>query len=339
MKALVWTGPREMTIEQTDKPSPGPGEILLRVGAVGICGSELSGYLGENSLRRPPLIMGHEFTGEVVEAGSDDSGFAVGTTVVVNPMVPCGECAMCRRGLENLCLNRSLISAHRPGAFAEWVVVPEKAAFLVPETVNPVSGSLVEPLACGLRAVRLVEIGVGDSVVVFGAGIIGLMSLAMAKRSGARTLIVVDTNERRLEVAKDWGATHTLNPKKDDVLESARTISDRIGIDAAIDAVGVPVTRQAAVMALRPGGRSVFVGLHDDETTLAGNHIVRSEVHIVGSFCYSYEDFQNSIRLVADGLFDETEGWLDERPLEAGKESFDEQIDGPALYPKVVLRP
>lgn len=339
MKALVWNGPREMTIEQTDKPSPGPGEILLSVGAVGICGSELSGYLGKNSLRRPPLVMGHEFTGEVVEAGSDDSRFAAGTRVVVNPMVPCGKCAMCRRALENLCMNRSLIGAHRPGAFAEWVVVPEKTAFPVPETVDPVSGSLVEPLACGLRAVRLVDVGIGDSVVVFGAGIIGLMGLAMAKRAGAQTLIVVDTNERRLEVAEAWGAAHILNPKKDDVVESAKFLTDGIGVDAAIDAVGLPVTRHQSVVSVRPDGRVVFVGLHDDETKLAGNHIVRSETRITGSFCYSYEDFQDSIRLVAEGLFGETEGWLDERPLEAGKESFDEQIDGPALYPKVVLRP
>lgn len=339
MKALVWNGPREMTIERADRPSPGPGEVLLRVEAVGICGSELSGYLGENSLRRPPLIMGHEFTGEVVEAGSDDGAFAAGAKVVVNPMVPCGECAMCRRALENLCLSRSLIGAHRPGAFAEWVVVPEKAAFLVPETLNPVSGSLVEPLACGLRATRLAGVQVGDAVAIFGAGIIGLVSLAMAKRSGARTLIAVDTNERRLEIAAQWGATRTLNPQRDDVLEVVGTLSDGVGVDAAIDAVGLPATRHQSVMALRPHGRAVFVGLHEDATELPGNHVVRHEVQIAGSFCYSYEDFQDSIRLVADGLFHETDGWLDERPLEVGKEAFDEQIDGPALYPKVVLVP
>lgn len=265
--------------------------------------------------------------------------FRFSRRVVVNPMVPCGKCPMCKRALENLCLNRALIGAARPGAFAEWVSVPEKAAFPIPERMDPVVGSLVEPLACGLRAARLAEVGIGDTVVVLGAGIIGLTSLAMAKRSGARTLVVVDTNGRRLEIAREWGATHALDAKKDDVVEVARSLTDGIGADSAIDAVGVPVTRQQAVAAVRPDGRVVFVGLHDDEVTLAGNHVVRSEVHIVGSFCYSYEDFRDASRLVADGLFDETEGWLDERPLEVGKESFDEQIDGPALYPKVVLRP
>jgi threonine dehydrogenase-like Zn-dependent dehydrogenase len=283
--------------------------------------------------------MGHEFTGEVVEAGSDDGEFAAGTNVVVNPMVPCGSCTMCKRGLENLCLNSSLIGAHRPGAFAEWVVVPEKAAFSIPETLDSVSGSLVEPLACGLRAARLAGVQVGDAVAVFGAGIIGLMSLVMAKRSGARTLAVIDTNDRRLEIARAWGATHTFSPKNDDIIGSIKLLVDGVGVDCAIDAVGAPVTRHQSAMVVRPSGHTVFVGLHDDDTQLQGNHIVRKEIHITGSFCYSHQDFQDAIQLVVDGFVRPATEWLDERPLDAGKASFDEQIDGPALYPKIVLRP
>lgn len=339
MKALVWSGPRQMTLEQVDKPNPRPGELLLRVGAVGICGSELSGYLGQNSLRRPPLIMGHEFTGEIVEAGSEETEFSRGASVVVNPMVPCGKCRMCKRALENLCLNGSLIGAARPGAFAEWVAVPEKAAHLAPETIDSVSGSLVEPLACGLRAVRQAAIQVGDTVAIFGAGIIGLMSLAMAKKSGARTLIIIDTNEQRLEIAKTWGATHTLNPKNADTIESISLLSDEIGADSAIDAVGAPITRHQAAMSVGSAGRVVLVGLHDNETQLEGNHVVRKEIQIIGSFCYSHQDFRDAIQLIGDGAIRPATEWLDERPLEMGKASFDEQTEGSALYPKIVLRP
>lgn len=339
MKALVWNGPRQMTLEQVDKPSPRPGELLLRVEAVGICGSELSGYLGQNSLRRPPLIMGHEFAGEVVDAGSEETEFRTGTGVVVNPMVSCGTCRMCKRALENLCLNGSLIGAARPGAFAEWVVVPEKAAHSTPETLDSVSGSLVEPLACGLRAVRQAAIQVGDEVAIFGAGIIGLMSLAMAKRSGARNLVVVDTNEQRLEIAKIWGATHTLSPNNADIIESIKLLSNEIGVDSVIDAVGAPITRHQSAMSVSPAGRVVLVGLHENETQLEGNHMVRKEIHLSGSFCYSHQDFQDAVQLMADGTIRPATEWLDERSLQMGKASFDEQIDGSALYPKIVLRP
>lgn len=339
MKALVWHGPRRMSVERVPRPVPGPGEVLVRVAAVGICGSELSGYLGQNSLRVPPLIMGHEFSGTIEEAGEGVEGFRAGDRVVINPMVSCKHCGMCRRGLENLCVNRCLIGAHRPGAFGEWVAVPERACYRLPDDLNDIKGALAEPLACSLRAVRLAGVGVQSTVLIFGAGAIGLFALVASRRAGAGLTAVVDTNPNRLHVAREWGADLTLNPREVDPVDTVKAATDGLGVDSVIDAVGLPVTRQQGVRAARPAGTVIFIGLHEDGTELAGNSIVRSETRIIGSFCYSWDDFQASIGMLRAGALTPDPSWLEERPLELGQQSFDELIDRPTPLSKIVLRP
>lgn len=338
MRAAIWQGPRTMTVEEIPRPEVAVGEIVLRVGFVGICGSELSGYLGLNSLRRPPLIMGHEFSGTIVEVGPDAGDFQVGERVTVNPMVPDGTCVMCRNGHENLCLNRSLIGAHRPGAFAEYVAVPAKAAYRLPDTLDDLTGTLVEPLACAVRAVSLAGVTVGSHLVIMGAGPIGLLALAVARRAGASTIAIVDINPARLVVAREWGATHTINPAQDDLAALVGAATRGLGCDCALDAVGLPVTRRQAVAAVRPGGRVIFLGLHEDETSLAINTIVRSEISIQGSFCYSRTDFTVALRLLAEGFLPDAESWLTLRPLEEADASFAQLIDAPADITKIVLR-
>lgn len=326
-----------MTEEPT--PRPAPGELLLEVAAVGICGSELSGYLGHNSLRVPPLVMGHEFSATVVEVGPDVSGFAVGDRVTANPMIPDRSCVMCRAGFENLCLNRTLIGAHRPGAFAEYVTAPAIACYRLPDAIDDVTGSLVEPAACGLRAVELAQVRPGDTVAILGAGPIGLLSLRVAKAAGASRVIISDLAEHRLELATAWGATHAVNPAHTDVAALARELTDGLGCDSAIDAVGLPVTRQAALQAVRPGGRVIFIGLHEDATTLPGNHIVRAEIEVKGAFCYTQANFAASIRLLADGFLPDHAGWVDLRGLEDADRSFGQLIDDPSSAIKIVLQP
>ena len=189
MRAAIWYGPREMKMADAPEPAPAAGEVLLKVEAVGICGSELSGYLGQNSLRKPPLIMGHEFSARVAGVAGDVAGFAEGDRVTVNPMIPCNACVMCRNGYENLCMNRSLIGAHRPGSFAEYVAVPAKTLYRLPEEVDSIAGTLIEPLACGLRAIELGHVTPGSSVLISGAGPIGLLVLLAAKRAGASVIV------------------------------------------------------------------------------------------------------------------------------------------------------
>lgn len=339
MKAAVWHGPRAMRIEEVPDPVIAPDEVLLRVAAVGICGSELSGYLGQNSLRRPPLIMGHEFAGTVVAVGAQAAGRAVGERLTANPMVPDGTCAMCRRGAEHLCLHRSLIGAHRPGAFAEYVAVPARACYPLPDSLDDIAGTLVEPLACAVRAVEHAGVAPGGSVAILGAGPIGLLALIAARQAGATTIAIADVNPARLALATAWGATHAVDSRSQDLAAVVREATDGLGGDSAIDAVGLPVTRNQGIAAVRPGGRVIFLGLHEDEVCLPGNTIVRSEITVQGSFCYSRANFLAAMEMIAAGMLPGTESWLTLRPLAEAGPSFDQLIDAPADTTKVILRP
>lgn len=338
LKTLTWTGPEKMEIQEDNKPTPKPNEVLIRVLSVGICGSELSGYLGENSLRKPPLIMGHEFCGVVEALGGDVEPSILQKKVVVNPLISCGKCAYCRNGQDNLCQHFKLIGAHQSGAFAEWVSVPERACFVVDDALDARQGSLVEPLACGLRAIRLGNVNVTDNVIIFGAGIIGLSALKVAKLSGANEIVVVDMNKDRLKIAENWGATKTVQPADEDILDFCHDLTDGIGMDVAIDAVGVPVTRQNSIAVSRKGGRIVLIGLHSDKTELSMNDIARTEKLLLGSFAYTYKDFQDALTLVENGIFEISDDWLDERSLEKGDTSFQELIAG-SSFAKIVLKP
>ncbi len=336
VKTLVWTKPRDFEMQETQKPVPGDGEVLLQVRYAGICGSDLSGYLGENSLRKPPLVMGHEFTGIVVEMGNSvDRVLNIGDLVVVNPLLSCGQCRMCKSGNQQNCLHRSIVGIHHPGAFAQYVKVPASACYRVSDEL---AGSLVEPLACGVRAAEQANIQIGDSTVVFGAGIIGLFSLKAAALMGAGNLILVDTNEQRLQFGKMFGATHTINPKSQDVVQAVQDLTDG-QCSRVIDAVGLPLTRRQGIDMVEPGGRVVWIGLHEDDTMVPGNTIVRKEIEVVGSFSYSDLDFERALSLIERKTVTTDSSWLDVRPLSEGKNSFEEQIFGAAPFPKIALRP
>lgn len=336
MRALVWNGPRSMTLEQVPEPHPQPGEVLVRVEAVGICGSELSGYLGENSLRRPPLIMGHECTGTVVAAG-DGTEFDPGLNVVLNPLISCGACAPCRAGMENLCVRRWIVGAARAGAFADLVCVPASACLRAPDALPVSVAAMAEPLACAVRAVEVGGIGLGAGVVILGAGAIGLLTLAVARRAGAAFVAIADVNERRLETARAWGATHLLDARGD-VPAEVRRLTGGLGADVTVDAVGVTTTRRAALRCARPGGRVVCIGLHDAESELPVNEIVRGETQVTGCFCYRSQTFARALGLLADDLLG-LGPWLEERPLEAGPAAFEELLGGGVAASKIVLRP
>jgi 2-desacetyl-2-hydroxyethyl bacteriochlorophyllide A dehydrogenase len=335
MKSLVWKGPSLMEIEESPRPRPGPGEVLLRVEDSGICGSEIGAFLGHNELRRPPLVMGHEFSGVVVEEGSDVPKEWEGQLVAVNPILSCGRCRSCRRGLRQLCASRKIIGVDQPGSYAEYVAVPVGACFKIKD---PLLGALVEPLACGLRATGLAQIEAADSVMVIGAGTIGLMAARLAKARGASVCVVVDTNSARLRWASNWGATAVMNPKTDDVLALVKDSTSGEGVDSVIDAVGSSQTRAQGVAAVRRGGRVVLIGLHENVTSLPGNEIVRFEKQLIGSFSYSDEDFRRAVVLADDGFLETSSGWLDVRGLEAGQASFSEQSLGTAPFSKIILR-
>jgi len=341
MEALVWTGPREMVMREVPVPVPGPGEVLVAVKTAGICGSEISGFLGLNKLRVPPLVMGHEAAGRVARSSggkfADGSPVRDGTRVTFNPLVTCGECDRCRAGHANLCRKRALIGVHRPGGYARFVAVPTGQCWPLADAVSDVAGALAEPLACAVRAGALAGTGKGDRLLVVGAGIIGLGCLLVARQNGARETIVADRDARRLEVARKWGATRTVEAGREDLAEVLKEAAPG-GVEAAVDAVGSAATRAQCIQGVVPGGRVVFIGLHEEESVIPANYLVRQEVAVTGCFAYTPGDFRASVGMLERGVMKPEGYWLEERPLSAGREAFAELADGKCAKAKIVLR-
>lgn len=326
MKALVWRGPRIMTVDDVERPEVQPGDVRVRVEAVGICGSELSGFLGENALRVPPLIMGHEFSGIIDAVGTNVDGYATGERVVVNPLASCGRCGHCLAGAANLCPDRALVGAHRSGAFAEFVTVPATSCTRIPANLDFVQASLAEPVACAVRAVHLAGAVEGRTVRVIGAGPIGLFIALIARAEGASEVTVHDLNPARVTLARAWGFDAGASPPEPGAI--------------TIDAVGRPETRTQALAALERGGTTVFVGLHHPETTVDANDVVREEKVIRGSFAYTPDDFASAVAHLSRGSIPpHAHDWLSQRDLTAGPPSFTELIDTQPSVAKIVLLP
>ena len=340
MQALVWLGPRDMVERAAPMPQLAPGEVLIAVATTGICGSELSGFLGHNSLRVPPLIMGHECAGKVVQGAGETFATgdiaAVGTPITFNPLIACGTCDRCLAGRANLCRQRQLIGAHRPGAFAQYVAVPARQCYPLPDQLSLVAGSLVEPLACSIRAVALAGVQPHERLLILGAGPIGLFALAAARTQGVEQIIISDVATQRLEIALRWGACEVINGRERDVVAFVREQYPG-GVDSVIDAVGATPVRTQAIRAVRPGGRVVLIGLHDEESVLPANYLIRQEITLAGSFAYTETDFTQAIDLLARGLVRPSGDWLEERPLRDGPAAFAELVDGKARAAKIVL--
>ncbi len=336
--ALVWTAPREMTYTSDAETLPlQPGEVRVDVARVGICGSELSGYLGQSSLRKPPLIMGHEFAGVIGEAADAADSTWIGRRVVINPLVSCGDCEYCAAGRDNVCERRQIIGAHRPGGMAGSVNVPLRNCISLPDGVDMTTASLVEPLACSLRAVRTAASAPDDVLVILGAGPIGLLCLAAARHAGVRQVLITDVAPPRLAVARAWGAAQALDARADSLLDAVRALRKH-GAQQVIDAVGTDGTRAQACALVAAGGRVVLIGLHSEASPFPANAIIRREVTLLGTFAYTRADFGDALTLLASGLLTDAPGWLEERPLSAGGQAFADLVAGAPTAAKIVLR-
>ena len=328
MKAIVWHGPGRMAIEERPEPQdPGAGELVVRPEAVGICGSEVEGYLGHMGNRTPPLVMGHEFAGVVVAAGAG-AGAWEGARVTVNPLAGCGSCRLCAAGQENLCPRRTLIGVHHDGAFADLVTAPAANVRALPDDVTARAGALVEPLANGVHAVRLGLAGdpVGRAVVI-GAGTIGLMALQAALLSDIEHVSVLEPQTQRRERALALGA-HEAFADRDEALGAVRDATEGLGADLVLDAVGAQATRAMALELLRPGALAVYIGLAADDTTLGFHGIVRGQLGLRGSYAYTMADFEQALAWLADGRA--SVGELPAvQPLEDGPDAFARLAQGP----------
>lgn len=304
MKALVYYGPEDLKVADIADPRPAPGEALLRVRSVGICGSDVHGYLGLTGRRLPPMVMGHEFAAEVVELGPGATGVAVGDRVAAYPVVFCDDCAQCRRGNRHLCLNKRAFGVlDCNGAMAEYINVPTKVLFKLDAAVSYDIGALMEPLAVAMRAVNHAGDLSGKTVMVVGAGTIGLLIAALVKTRDPARIIVSDLAESRREVARRMGADRTIDGAAENLAETIRDETGG-GVDVSLEAVGATPTVQQAMACLRLGGTSVWVGNSARMVTANMQEIVTRELKVVGSFLYSYDEFAACAALLNAGRLD-----------------------------------
>ena len=315
-----------MTVEDVPEPTARPGEVVVRSEAAGICGSEVEGYLGTMSNRVPPLVMGHEFAGEVIATGDGVERAWIGKRVAVNPIVGCGRCRYCASGRRNLCPDRYLVGVAVPGGFAASVAVPERCLFVMPREMDSRLGALAEPLANGVHAIRKgAPEGVARAVVI-GAGTIGLACMQAALLRGIDEVIVIERHPARRDHALRLGA---------------RAAHDNAGdlepdVDLVVDAAGTESTRRIALDLLSPAGTAVFIGMHSDETPLPWRRVVRGNHTIRGVFGYEDADFEHALDLLAQGRAGI--GALNEvLPLDRGPAAFAELAGGPTADIKVFL--
>ncbi|MDE2749363.1 MAG: alcohol dehydrogenase catalytic domain-containing protein [Chloroflexota bacterium] len=341
MKALVWEAARTMSLRDETAPTAAADEILVRVGHAGICGSELSGYLGHNALRAPPLIMGHEFAGEIVDMGPLVPAFrpdlTVGALVTVNPLWYCGDCEPCAAGVNQLCANRRLLGAHRPGAFAEFISVPAKLALLLPEGMDTRAGALTEPVGCAVRIAELAGDVADADCLVIGAGPIGLLSLQMLRHQGAARVFIAEIDAARLEMGAALGGI-IIQPREVDTVAAIREATDGAGVAVSVDAVGTALTREQCVAATKTSGRLILSGLHEESSAMPVAAMIRSEIRAQGSFAYTPANFARALELLGAGAI-RLDPWIHEAPLAEGGAWFERLIEAPGDVSKVLLIP
>lgn len=317
MRAIVYTAP--LTLEhRADQPEPvaGPGEVVVEVKAVGICGSELEGFRSQSPFRVPPLVMGHEFAGVRLDTGA---------RVTVNPLIACGHCDRCLRGLRNVCRTRALVGVQRDGGFAERVAVPEACCVPLPDDVSFADGALVEPVANAVHALALAQAHDPQParVGVIGAGMLGLATALVAQRLGVPEVVITDLSEERLETARAAGVPNT----------APRLTGE---FDVIVDAVGSAQTRADAAALLVPGGSAVWIGLHGADAGFDGLALIRGEKRVLGTFAYLERDFARALEIVAQL---DTSAWVSSEPLDAGAGVFLDLLERPPAHAKTLLVP
>jgi threonine dehydrogenase-like Zn-dependent dehydrogenase len=326
MKALVYLGADTVALrDEPETAARAQGDMVVRVDAAGICGSDLHAYHGQDPRRAPPLILGHEAVGRTAD----------GRRVVVNPLIPCGRCARCAEGRTHLCPNRTMVGMQVPGCFAEAVAVPETNLIPVPDHASDVAAALTEPAACVLHALHLAARALARPVaearaLVIGGGAIGLLAALYLRAWGARRVRLAETGAGRRETVERAGAAEAFDP---------RTTPPEAGaFDLVFDAVGSAATRRAASTATAPGGVLLEIGLQDNDGGLDARRVTLQEIAVLGSYCYTRADMVAALAALADGTLGDL-AWVEERPLADGAAAFAELASGRASAPKILLRP
>jgi L-iditol 2-dehydrogenase len=343
MKALVLREYRKLVYEEAADPRLQPDEVLVEVKACGICGSDVHGWDGSTGRRIPPVIMGHEASGVIVECGAAAGAWCAGDRVTFDSTVWCGECWYCRRGEINLCEARQVLGVscadyRRDGAFARYVAIPHRILFRVPDGVGFEKAALVEPLSVAFHAVRLARPVVNDAALVVGAGMIGLLILKVLKVAGCGQVVVADVDSAKLKRAMDEGADAALDPTADGFAEHVRERTSGRGADIAFEAVGVGAAVQTALESVRKGGRLVLVGNITPKVDLALQSAVTREIALFGS-CASQGEYPACLDLIAAGKVTPDSLISAKAPLSEGASWFQRLYNREPGLMKVVLQP
>ena len=331
MKALVYTGEKNLIYQDYSAPIKHKDEEIIKINSVGICGSDMHAFLGHDERRPSPLILGHEPSGIIVGGEND------GKKVTINPLVTCGHCRFCISSRDNLCLTRQIISMPpREGAFAEYVSIPKQNLISVPDDVSLENACLTEPLACGWHASKvakkIMNLNLKElNCLVIGGGAIGIGAALSLLLHGAENIFLAETNEIRHNKIKKTCNVQVFNPEKKIPFEEG-------SIDLVIDGVGIVKTREMSSKYISPGGLIVHIGLGEPKEGLDIRRMTLQEITFVGTYTYTSSDFKET----ADKIFNNEFGnldWVDIRPLKDGQACFEEILEGKTLFPKIILKP
>jgi 2-desacetyl-2-hydroxyethyl bacteriochlorophyllide A dehydrogenase len=326
VKAAIWEKPGELRIGERDDPTPGHGELVVKVGACGMCGTDLHIADGAFEPTPYPLVPGHEFAGEIVAVGPEVDNWSEGARVAVDPSLFCGKCEMCRIGRGNLCANWKAIGDTVDGAFAEYVKVPAENAYGLPEALSFREGALVEPVSCAVRGMHRLQVQPGESALIVGAGTMGLLLEQLILRAGASRVAVVDTNEGKLPLAEKLGA------------DAVATGTEELGhFDVAVDATGHPKAIESAFDALKRGGRLMVFGVaHGDaRVSLSPFRIYNDEITVLGSMAVLHS-FGPALELMAAGAIDAASMLTHDFPLDDFGEALENVRAGRGVKSQVL---
>jgi L-iditol 2-dehydrogenase len=347
MKALLLSEYKRLEVVELPRPEAHEGELRIRIHACGICGSDVHGYDGSTGRRLPPIVMGHEAAGVVESVGAGVMGFAAGNRVTFDSTVYCGSCFYCKRGEVNLCDNREVVGVSTPlfkrmGAFAEYVTVPARVAYSLPDGMPFAHAALIEAVSEAVHAVGLTPIALGDDVLVVGAGMIGLLTLQAARLAGAGRVFVMDVDETRLELARQLGATATFDTggeeaARQSVAEIVEMTHGR-GADSALECVGVAATVKLALDSVRKGATVTLVGNVAPAIELGLQSVVTRQIRLQGS-CASAGEYSACIAMMARGAIQVEPLVSAVAPLEDGAAWFERLYAREPGLLKVVLQP
>jgi 2-desacetyl-2-hydroxyethyl bacteriochlorophyllide A dehydrogenase len=326
MRALVYTAPGRVTIEERPRPEPLSGEVEVAVELAGVCGSDISGFLGHSPRRKPPLVLGHELVGYLKD----------GQRVIANPLISCGHCPACVSGTQNQCDSWRLLGMDQTaGTFAEFVAVPNSQIYPIPDSLPSASAVMTEPLANLVHLFRISAPSPFFRLAIVGAGTMGALALSTGLKIGAHDVLIVDINDERLQTMRQLGAASAVNTASPEGIAEAKQIAGA-GFDLVIDASGSAAARQSAFDLCRPGGQVALLGMGTQKSEIDFVTSIRKEHRVVMSFAYTPADFRRALDLLIAGDVDLSR-WTVKLPLDKGQKAFDTIVHSPGATLKMLL--